>query len=246
MKRTDSKVGSPAQHSAFPEISGQRGAVQAYNSPMDAETYARSGDGPAICRVAVYAASSDALDGAYLDAAGRLGSTLARAGMRIVYGGGGTGLMGAMADGALGAGAEVAGVVPRVLLGLELSHPGLSRLDVVEDMRERKQRMLSKADAVVALPGGCGTFEELLEAMTLKRLGIWTGPIVLVNTRRYYDRFVDFLAHSVAERFMDERHSALWSVVDEPEQVPEAFRCAPPWDSAALQFASVGRSGGTP
>lgn len=192
-----------------------------------------------MSRVAVYAASSRALAPPYLEAARRVGEVLARGGVSVIYGGGGTGLMGAMADGALAAGGEVHGVVPRFLMQLESSHAGLTRMDVVEDMRQRKHLMLEGADAVVTLPGGCGTYEEVFEAMTMKRLGQWTGPIVLVNTLGFYDRFIDFLGHSVRERFMDREHAHMWTVVREPEEVWEALETAPEWSRNALEFANV-------
>jgi len=190
-------------------------------------------------RVTVYASSSNALSESYYDAAARLGAVLGRAGLDIVYGGGGVGLMRAMADQALAAGAHVHGVIPHFLNTVEHGHRNLSRLEVVADMRERKHRMIADSNAVVSLPGGCGTFEELLEVLTLKRLGLFTGPIVLVNTNDYFDRFVDILRHSVRERFMSEQHLQMWSVVREPEQVLEAMHAAPSWSSDARTFAAV-------
>ena len=135
-----------------------------------------------IRRVTVYASSSNALDPAYYDAAARLGTVLGRAGLDIIYGGGGVGLMRAMADNALAAGAHVHGVIPHFLNTVEHGHKSLSRLEVVADMRERKQRMIADSNAVISLPGGSGTFEEVFEALTLKRLDLFIGPIVLVNT----------------------------------------------------------------
>ena len=192
-----------------------------------------------IRRVTVYASSSRALDKAYYDAAARLGTTLGRAGLDIVYGGGGVGLMQRMADNAMAEGAHVHGVIPGFLNTVEHGHKNLSRLEVVVDMRERKHRMIANSDAVISLPGGSGTFEELFEALTLKRLGQFLGPIVLINTRRYFDRFVDFLQHSVAENFMSEQHLQMWSVVQDPEDVIEAMRTATPWTADARKFAAV-------
>lgn len=192
-----------------------------------------------IKRVTVYASSSNALAESYYDAASRLGTVLGRAGVDIVYGGGGVGLMRSMADMALGQGAHVHGVIPGFLNTVEHGHKNLSRLEVVGDMRERKHRMLVGSDAVVSLPGGSGTFEEVFEVMTLKRLGEFLGPIVLVNTNSYFDRFVDFLQHSVSERFMSDQHLEMWSVVDQPEEVFEAMRAAPQWSSEARKFAAV-------
>ena len=192
-----------------------------------------------IKRVTVYASSSNALDAAYYDAAARLGTVLGRAGLDIVYGGGGVGLMRAMADNALAEGAHVHGVIPHFLNTVEHGHKSLSRLEVVADMRERKHRMIADSHAVVSLPGGSGTFEEVFEVLTLKRLGMFLGPVILVNTRSYFDRFVDFLQHSVNERFMSEKHLQMWSVVDEPEQVVEAMHNAARWSAAAREFAAV-------
>jgi uncharacterized protein (TIGR00730 family) len=192
-----------------------------------------------IRRITVYASSSEALDSGYYDAAARLGTVLGRAGLDIVYGGGGVGLMRAMADNALAEGAHVHGVIPHFLNTVEHGHKSLSRLEVVADMRERKHRMIADSHAVVSLPGGSGTFEEVFEVLTLKRLGLFLGPVVLVNTHRYFDRFVDFLQHSVNERFMSEKHLQMWSLVDEPEQVLDAMHNAVRWSAAAREFAAV-------
>lgn len=164
---------------------------------------------------------------------------MADAGKSIIYGAGGGGLMGAMADGALSKNGEVYGVVPQFLQDLELTHRGLTNLKIVKEMRIRKQLMLEDSQAVVTLPGGSGTYEELFEALTMKRLGRWLGPIVLVNTAGFYDGLLQFLRHSIEERFMGRDHLKMWSVVDEPEQVLEAIGNSHAWDHDALQFANV-------
>jgi uncharacterized protein (TIGR00730 family) len=194
---------------------------------------------PHVNRVTVYASSSAALKPVYYDAARRTGEVLADAGKSIIYGAGGKGLMGAMADGALGRNAEVYGVVPQFLEDLELTHRGLTGLRIVEDMRTRKHLMLEGSQAVVTLPGGSGTYEELFEALTMKRLGQWNGPIILVNTEGFYNRLIDFLEYSVAERFMGARHLDMWSVVDEPEDLVEQLENSQAWHADALQFANV-------
>lgn len=183
--------------------------------------------GVSLRRVCVYCASSRRADPEHREAARRLGALLAGAGVEIVYGGGGVGSMGALADGALAAGGRVVGVMPRFMRELEWDHAGLHDLHVVEDMHTRKQRMLVDADAVVALPGGSGTLEELLEAITWKRLGLFSGPIVLVNVRGFYAHLIALLEHSIAEHFMDARHGDLWQVVAGPEDVLDALRQAP-------------------
>ncbi len=195
-----------------------------------------------IRTITVYAASSQALDPVYVDAAARLGTVLGRQGYRVVFGGGSHGLMGAMADAALAAGGEVHGIIPEFLNQVERSHQGLSSLEVVTDMRTRKARMLENSDAVIALPGGCGTFEELFEAMTLKRLGQFLGPILLINTNQYYRILLDFLHHSVDQHFMNRTHLDMWLTVSEPEEIPAALTRATPWSSRnALSNAGVQR-----
>ena len=188
-------------------------------------------------RVCVYCASSQKCDPAYLEAAERLGRHLAGHGATLVYGGGGAGAMARLADGALNAGGTAIGILPRFMQDLEWGHTQLSELHIVEDMRERKHRMLDGSDAVVALAGGCGTLEELFEAITLKRLGLYLGPIVLVNTRGFYDRIVSALEHCIAEHFMDPRHREIWTVVNEPEDVMEAIKSAPQWSAENRNFA---------
>ncbi|HUO95686.1 MAG TPA: TIGR00730 family Rossman fold protein [Steroidobacteraceae bacterium] len=189
--------------------------------------------------VCVYCASSSRCDPEYHAAARELGTRLAADGRTIVYGGSRIGSMGALADGALAGGGRVIGVLPRFLKDLEVSHDGLSELHIVEDMRARKHLMLSRSEAVVALPGGCGTFEELLEAMTLKRLGVYVGPIVIVNTRGYFAPLLALLESAVRERFMDERHLAMWQVVATPVEVIAALASAPPWSVEARRFATL-------
>ncbi len=145
--------------------------------------------------------------------------------------------MARLAEGALGAGGTAIGVIPRFMVELEWGHTKLTELRIVEDMRERKHLMLTEADAVVALAGGCGTLEELFETITLKRLGQYLGPIILVNTRGFYDRIVAALDHCIEERFMDTRHREMWTVVNEPEEVLEAIQTAPRWSTENRSFA---------
>ena len=156
-----------------------------------------------------------------------------------MYGGGAVGSMGALADGALSRGGRVIGVLPRFMLDLEWGHKGLSELQLVEDMRTRKHVMLTRSQAAIALPGGSGTLEELLEAITLKRLGLYLNPIVLVNTRGFFDPLLGQLAQAVQERFMDERHLRMWEVVSTPDEVPEALARASGWSADARNFAAL-------
>jgi uncharacterized protein (TIGR00730 family) len=190
-------------------------------------------------RVCVYCASSEHCDPEYMQAAYRLGEVLARNSFEIIYGGGSRGLMGQVANGALAQDGTVIGIMPRFMQELEWEHRRLTQLKVVEDMRERKHLMLTGSDAVVALPGGCGTLEELFEAITLKRLAIYLNPIVLVNTRGFFDSCVALLQRCVEERFMNARHLEMWQVVSQPEEVLEAIRRSPEWNEQARSFAAV-------
>ena len=189
--------------------------------------------------ICVYCASSDASDAVYRDVARRLGGILAERGYAVIYGGGATGSMGALADGVVASGGTITGVIPRFMMELEWAHKSLTELRVVEDMRIRKHMMLSESHGLVTLPGGSGTLEELFEALTLKRLGLYTNPIVLVNTRNYFGPLLAMLEHAVAERFMHPRHVAMWQIVAEPEEVPHALANAPEWSAAAREFARV-------
>jgi uncharacterized protein (TIGR00730 family) len=190
-------------------------------------------------RICVYAASSQQSADAYRTAAFDLGRQLATAGCSVVYGGGSAGSMGALADGALSTGGEVIGVLPRFMADLEWGHAGLTQLELVEDMRERKHRLLTGSDAVVALPGGCGTLEELFEAITLKRLGLYFNPIILLNTLDFYRPLQTFMQQVIGERFMNPEHAAMWSLVDKPEEVLPAIRNTPRWLENARDYAVV-------
>ncbi len=189
--------------------------------------------------VCVYCASSRSAHPEYRTAAYRLGEVLAKHGYTVVYGGGAVGSMGALADGALSRGGRVVGVLPRFMAELEWGHKGLSELELVEDMRARKHRMLMLSRAAVALPGGSGTLEEVLEAISLKRLALYLHPIVLVNTRSFFDPLIALLARAVEERFMDARHADMWRVVRSPDEVPEAIETSPRWSESARGFAAV-------
>jgi uncharacterized protein (TIGR00730 family) len=190
-------------------------------------------------RVCVYAASSAQVHPEHQQAAYALGQQLALNGHSLVYGGGSQGLMGAVADGALTHGGEVIGILPKFMADLEWGHPGLTELCLVEDMRERKHLLLTGSDAVVALPGGCGTLEELFEAITLKRLGIYFNPIVLLNSRNYYQPLQIFMQQVIDEKFMAVEHGAMWSLVDSVDEVlPEILR-TPAWREDARDYAVV-------
>ena len=145
--------------------------------------------------------------------------------------------MGALADGVHSAAGRIIGVMPHFMRELEWSHPQVSTYEWTADMAERKARMLAGTDAVVALPGGCGTFEELLEVMTLKRLGLYLAPIVVVDQEGFYEPLRRQLQSSIENRFMDERHQQMYCFVPDVSQVLSAVHAAPRWSRDATGFA---------
>ncbi len=192
-----------------------------------------------IQHVCVYCASSSQCDALYFEETKRLGALLARNGFTIVYGGGGAGLMGALADAALAAGGEVIGVLPHFMKEVEWGHNGLTDMRLVDDMHERKRMMIESSHALIALPGGCGTLEELLEAITWKRLGLHTHPIIIVNTRGFYDPLIAQLERCIDERFMLPKHRNMWAVVNTIEEVLPALQSSPSWSKEAIREARL-------
>jgi uncharacterized protein (TIGR00730 family) len=190
-------------------------------------------------KVAVFCASSTQCADAYFEAADRLGDALARGGVGIVYGGGSVGLMGRLADAAMAGGGAVIGIIPAFMRDLEWGHAGITELRVVSDMDERERQMIDEADALVALPGGCGTLQELLVAITWKRLALHRKPIVIVNTDGFFDPLLQMLDRCVDARFMHEKHRTMWTVVSDPADVLPAIHAAPDWSEDALTFASI-------
>ena len=162
--------------------------------------------------VCVYCGSSPGNTPVYAETARAVGRSLAQAGLTLIYGGGARGTMGHLADGALDAGGTVIGVIPEALYNAEVAHQGLTRLDVVPDMHTRKARMLTEADAVVALPGGLGTLEELFEAFTWHQLGFTDKACGLLNVDGYYDGLLQFLGEAVTRGFLLEAHLAYLQV----------------------------------
>ena len=184
-------------------------------------------------RIGVYCGSSDDVDPSYLQAARLAGQTLAGHGVTIIFGGGGTGMMGALADGALTAGGKVLGIIPRRFNNAELAHSGLTEMRVVETMHERKAAMADLAQAFIALPGGYGTLEELFEILTWAQIGLHTKPVGLLNVRGYFDPLLVFIEHVRVEGFIYDEHRALLACEQDPEallQRLEEFRPPPTLD----------------
>lgn len=166
--------------------------------------------------ICVYAGSSAGTRPAYRAAAEALGRTIAGRGMRLVYGGGAVGLMQAVADAALDAGGDVIGIIPRSLAEREIGHQEVTELRVVESMHERKMAMAELSDAFVALPGGVGTVEELVEVMTWTQLGFHDKPCSVLDVDGYFEPLLAFLDHAVAEGFLRDEHRALLVGDDDP------------------------------
>lgn len=160
-------------------------------------------------RVTVFCGSAFGSNPAFRAEAKALGAGIAAAGLGLVYGGACRGLMGVVADAALAAGAEVIGILPDALKGREIAHNGITRLEVVSTMHERKARMHELADAFLVLPGGFGTFEELLEAITWAQIGIHAKPCILINTANYWNGLLAFLDTAVAQGFVESRNRQL-------------------------------------
>jgi uncharacterized protein (TIGR00730 family) len=174
-----------------------------------------------IRRIAVYCGSSPGNDPAFAEAAVETGKELARRGLELVYGGGRVGLMGAVADAVLNEGGVVHGIITTALLDAEVGHIGLSNLEVVGSMHDRKLRMSELADAFLALPGGFGTWEELFEVITWTQLGIHSKPAAVLNTNGYWDGLLEQTKHAAANGFMKEIHADLLRSASEPKEVIE-------------------------
>jgi uncharacterized protein (TIGR00730 family) len=172
-------------------------------------------------RVCVFCGSSAGVLPIYRAEAVALGSLLAEAGVGLVYGGAQVGLMGALADAALAGGSEVIGVIPRMLAGVEVAHPNLSRLILVETMHERKALMAQEADAFIAIPGGFGTLDEFFEILTWAQLGIHSKPCLLINTGGYFNYLLAFLQVAVDQGFLKAKNQGLIQVVDNPKEALE-------------------------
>jgi len=191
-----------------------------------------------IQKVTVYCASSDKADQHYFDLAIDTGRILTEQNITVVYGGGAKGLMGHLADSVIQHHGNIVGIIPHFMKMVEWDHKGLTKLIVVEDMAVRKKQLM-EVDALVALPSGCGTFEELMEAVSLKRLGRFTKPIIIVNHRGFYDPLIALFEKSIEEKFMRAEHRDIWTVIEDINDLIPAIQNAPEWGEEAIHFAAV-------
>ncbi len=190
-------------------------------------------------RVCVFAASSSRIDSAYLEAAGELGTVFAREGVHAVFGGGGIGLMGILADSMLAAGGKITGVIPEFMIDEGWGHAGVTDMIVTADMSERKKTIFAMSDAAVALPGGVGTLEELTEVITLKQLGQFNKPIIIVNVNGFYDHLIEFFEHMFRGNFIRLEHKDIWQIVTSAEEVVPAITNYTGWHADPKVIARI-------
>jgi uncharacterized protein (TIGR00730 family) len=192
-----------------------------------------------IKSVCVYCASSSKVDPCYFQAATRLGELLAQNRMSLISGGGRHGLMKTIEDTVLQNGGNAIGIIPHFMIAQHWEHPGLTQLIEVESMHARKEMMADKSDAAIALPGGCGTLDELMEIITWKQLGLYQNPIVILDVNHYYAPLLAQLKQAIDEKFMGERHAQMWTVATTPEEAIEQIQNAPEWDKRFNKFAVI-------
>ena len=183
-----------------------------------------------IEKVCVFCASSSMVDNVYLKDAELMGLEFVKNNIHVVYGGGAVGLMGILADTIIANSGKITGIIPEFMTHLEWAHQGIDELIEVKSMYERKNLMINGVDAIIALPGGIGTLEELTEVITLKQLRQFLVPIIILNTNGYYNSLIDFFDQMVLENFMSPHHKNIWEVVKKPSEVIPAIHKSKPWE----------------
>ena len=192
-----------------------------------------------IKNVCVYSASSTKIAPVYFAVAEELGHLLASRGINLINGAGSIGLMAATSNAALASGGTVTGVIPRFMIEQGWHHTGLTRLVETETMHERKHLMAEMSDGIIALPGGCGTLEELLEIITWKQLGLYLKPIVVLNIDGYFNPLLEMLQKAIDENFMRPEHGNIWVVANTPEEAVQLLYDTPVWSKEIRKFAAI-------
>ena len=192
-----------------------------------------------IKNVCVYSASSTKINQVYFDAAKELGKLLAAHHINLINGAGGIGLMAASSDAVLAAGGTVTGIIPHFMVEQGWHYQGLTKLIETETMHERKRMMADLSDGVIALPGGCGTMEELLEVITWKQLGLYLNPIVILNVNGFYDPLLMMLERAIEGNFMRREHGAIWNVAKTPQEAIDFLYTSPRWNKEIRKFAAI-------
>lgn len=190
-------------------------------------------------RIAIYCASSTQIDNCYFNDARRLGQLMAEAGVTLVNGAGNMGLMSESADGCLESGGKAIGVIPTFMIKEGWCHEGMTQIIETSDMHERQAKMAEMTDAGIFLPGGCGTFAELMELVTWKQLGLYLNPIVLLNTNGYYDALLNMMRQAISQNFMRPVHADIWRVAPSPEAALQMALETPKWDTSIRRFAKI-------
>ena len=189
--------------------------------------------------VCVYSASSTQIDPIYFQAADTLGRLLAQKGINLINGAGCLGLMSRISDAALATGGTVTGIIPRFMVELNWHQKGETHLIETETMHERKRMMADLSDGIIALPGGCGTKEELLEIITWKQLGMYLKPIVILNTTGFYNPLLEMLERAIDQHFMRRQHGSIWQVAQTPDEAIQLLYTTPMWSKDIRKFAAI-------
>lgn len=192
-----------------------------------------------ISSICVYCASSTKIDQIYVESAKELGTLLAKKSITCINGAGKMGLMGTVSDATLQENGKVIGVIPQFMVDNGWYHQSLSKLHVTQNMHERKHKMAELADGCIALPGGIGTLEELIEVITWKQLGLYKKPIVILNTNNYYDLLLRLLKQMADENFMRPMHTQLWMVAKTPAEAISLIEQAEVWPDNYGKFAAL-------
>lgn len=187
----------------------------------------------------IYCASSHKVHQKYFAAAHQIAMELCTHNIAIRYGGGAVGLMGQIADTTIEMGGKITGIIPDFMMQVEWNHPGIKEMIVVKDMAERKRLLMKDTDAIIVLPGGTGTLEEVTEVLTLKRLGKFTKPIIFLNLDDFYTPLLNFFDTLIQEKFLRQEHKAMWSVCKDPKDLITTIQEAPAWRNDAITFAAV-------
>ena len=192
-----------------------------------------------IKNVCVYSASSTKIAPVYFAVAEELGHLLASKGINLINGAGSIGLMAASSNAALASGGTVTGVIPHFMVEQGWHHTGLTKLIETETMHERKRLMADMSDGIIALPGGCGTLEELLEIITWKQLGLYLKPVVVLNVDGYFNPLLEMLQKAIDENFMRPEHGNIWVVANTPEEAVQLLYDTPVWEKEIRKFAAI-------
>ena len=189
--------------------------------------------------VCVYCASSTRIDDKYIKVAEELAEELVNAGYGVVYGGGEVGLMGALANKVLALKGEIKGVIPNFMIEVEWAHKGVDRMITVDTMSERKSKLIDGVSAVIALPGSTGTLDELIDVLSLKKLGLFTKPVIIVNSFGFYDSLFILFNKMIEEKFMRPEHGQLWTEIKDSRDIVTAICTSPKWDENAINIAAM-------